>query len=155
MSLVVYRIRNIRNARYYIGSTNNFEVRKAEHLGGLRSGKHPNIFLQRDFIEWGESSFEFTVLFDDFNTRERMLLKEYELILKAGKQAYNIDKVCPIVSGRKKSKSPKYGHVLKCRYVTGQNKPKKARPRPIKKDYPIIDSIIERKAKRLQNQNKL
>src|SRR6188768_4031213 len=96
---VVYRILNIRNKRVYIGSTNDFEIRKSEHLGQLRKKKHINRFLQSDFNDFKEESFVFEIVFDYFKTRESMLIKEYELILKTKGKNYNIHTDCPAVNG--------------------------------------------------------
>lgn len=108
MPLVVYRITNIKNKRIYIGSTGNFEVRRAEHLGQLRTGKHCNRFLQSDFNIYKESAFIFEVIFDDFKNREKMYLKEYELILKFKGMTYNIDTNCPVLPGKEKKGKWKY-----------------------------------------------
>jgi len=45
----IYQIRNTRNGKIYIGSTNNFKRRKREHFTNLRLKKHDNIILQRSY----------------------------------------------------------------------------------------------------------
>ena len=61
MQFTVYKILNLKNNRVYIGSTVDFEIRKAEHLGQLRSNKHINRFLQSDFNIYGEENFSFSL----------------------------------------------------------------------------------------------
>jgi predicted GIY-YIG superfamily endonuclease len=96
MALVVYRITNKGTGKFYIGSTNNFEARKAEHLGQLRTKRHINRGLQFDFLVWKEDKFVFEIIHDGFKTREDMLMKEYEVILKTFEQNYNVDKTLPM-----------------------------------------------------------
>jgi group I intron endonuclease len=143
---VVYRITNLKNGRIYIGSTYHFEVRKSEHLGQLRANKHCNHFLQSDFRIYGEAAFSFEVTHSDFKTRENMLLREYELILKNKKTglSYNIDTNCPIsipkkIKRKKWNKFPKAKKIIK-RKVKGDYK--------IKTEFPKLDSIIENKRRR-------
>lgn len=62
IELVIYRIRNTVNGKIYIGSTRNFYARKAQHLSCLRRGAHSSYLLQKEFIEMGESAFEFEPL---------------------------------------------------------------------------------------------
>ena len=163
---VVYRIMNIYTNTVYIGSTTQFEIRKAEHLGALRANKHDNYFLQRAFNEYKEHAFTFDILFDSFANRDEMLLKEYEVILQS-KDRYNIDVHCPAVSGghtitrrgKRVSKSvERHGGLLiglpeardeKVWYdKNGRRHKKTGKKEPVKKPkmtYPIFDAIIERR----------
>jgi group I intron endonuclease len=158
--MVVYRITNLKNKKIYIGSTVNFEVRKAEHLGELRSNKHCNRWLQYDFRIFKEESFVFEILHDNFKTRDAMLLKEYELILKTKNNNYNIDTNCPVVSGRSERKSgARYARIIKVkeglskRDWTARGKVKGNHR--IKVNHPTLDLIAERKRERDLNKAKM
>lgn len=131
----------------YIGSTSDFEIRKCEHLGQLRLGRHINKFLQADFNDFKEHNFNFAIIRDGFNTRESMLLAEYELIIKFKSICYNIDTNCPVVSGRnKKSKSLRQtGKILKGKRKPDIKKKKAIRNYKIKTSFPKLDAIIERR----------
>lgn len=148
VNLVVYRILNLRTKKIYIGSTGDFEIRKMYHLSQLRQAKHCNRFLQREFNEYKESAFVFEVVADGFKSREQMLFKEYELILKTKAYNYNIETNCPILDTRKTNKrKPKWNpgsgmiHGKK-----NKRQPKKKRYKVnIKTQYPEIEKILERK----------
>lgn len=123
--MVVYRILNTKNNKVYIGSSNNFIARRAEHLGSLRKKTHSNRFLQFDFNLYGESCFEFAVIIDGFENRTQMILKEYELILKHPfEKSYNIDRICPIQSNSYKRTKKKWKDH-RCPKKHRKNKPKK------------------------------
>jgi group I intron endonuclease len=58
----VYKITNGRNGRYYIGSTKQgFHTRFIDHRKTLRSGKHCNLFMCRDYNK-DSSQFIFELL---------------------------------------------------------------------------------------------
>lgn len=94
--MYVYRILNKLNGRMYIGSTNNYLARKHEHFGALRKGTHHNRFLQIDYNDFGEKNFFFEVIYNDIHDRTKLLLKEYDLILRNRGKCYNIDTNCPV-----------------------------------------------------------
>lgn len=58
----IYQIRNQLNGKRYIGSSVNLRKRWYVHLSRLRSGQHPNPYLQAAFRKYGETAFEFSVL---------------------------------------------------------------------------------------------
>lgn len=154
MTYVVYRILNIKNNRIYIGSTSQYEIRKLEHLGFLRTGKHHNRFLQTDFNDFKEESFVFEIIKDGFETRESMLISEYELILKFSGKCYNIHTDCPIkrhsktnkIKGRKILYAKKVKDTKKKTKVKGNHK--------IKTHFPELDAIALRKQERESRQKK-
>jgi len=151
---VVYRILNVKNDRIYIGSSSNFEVRRLEHLGLLRTGKHHNKFLQSDFNDFKEDNFVFDVI-DELKDREAMLIREYELILKHKSKCYNIHTDCPVATPLKKSKSARGRRILYVKKLKLSKKEKNKRARvkgnhKIKTDHPTLDAIAERKKQREQ-----
>ncbi|AMR46918.1 endonuclease [Bacillus subtilis subsp. subtilis] len=88
----VYKIRNIKNGKFYIGSSANFRKRKTEHLRLLKSGSHHNKPLQEDFNTYGENNFLFEVLYhSDYINRFDLYKKEQEFLSNSEKeQLYNL-----------------------------------------------------------------
>ncbi len=59
----VYKILNIVNGKYYIGSTKQkFRIRINHHLQALKNNNHKNSHLQRAWNKYGENSFEFYIV---------------------------------------------------------------------------------------------
>jgi len=58
----IYKISNIINGKFYIGSSKELGRRKAVHLHQLRANKHVNTKLQHSFNKYGEENFKFEVL---------------------------------------------------------------------------------------------
>lgn len=154
--MVVYKILNKKTGRFYIGSTINFEIRKLEHLGQLKNNKHCNRGMQSDFNTYGIEAFDIYILFDNFKSRQEMLLKEYELILQSFKENYNIDKTCPIALATKKKrrkltrphKNDRNMKFYEIREIQNKKakykKPGKKKPKASNK-IPSIDNLLENK----------
>lgn len=62
MKNVIYKIRNVVNEHYYIGSTVDSRKRFWEHRKDLRSGRHVCVRLQRAWDKYGEDCFKFEVV---------------------------------------------------------------------------------------------
>jgi group I intron endonuclease len=64
MNTGIYRIKNIKNHKFYIGSTSTmgFQNRWKCHLKNLRRSTHPNQHLQYAWNKYGESCFKFEVV---------------------------------------------------------------------------------------------
>lgn len=82
----IYKITNLVNGKFYIGSTTQkLRRRKSAHLAKLRHNKHYNPPLQSSWNKYGEENFEFveieTIIFDDnLSNKENCLkLREREL----------------------------------------------------------------------------
>lgn len=58
----IYCIRNIKNDKVYIGSSNNLQRRLRDHKSELNKGIHANDHLQKSWQHYGEDCFEFLVL---------------------------------------------------------------------------------------------
>lgn len=58
----IYKITNTVNNKYYIGSTSNFNRRIRDHFKWLKSGKHPNKYLQASFNKYGHKSFIYSLV---------------------------------------------------------------------------------------------
>ena len=75
----IYSITCKVNNKVYIGSSINIVKRWREHLSLLRSGKHPNQYLQHTFTKYGEESFSFSIV---VGCEPEMLLIEEEKQIK-------------------------------------------------------------------------
>jgi group I intron endonuclease len=59
---VIYRIRNVVNQKFYVGSTVNTQERFRTHRKKLRAGKHHCAHLQAAWNKYGEDCFKFEIL---------------------------------------------------------------------------------------------
>lgn len=58
----IYKIRNIKNNKLYIGSTISLQKRKSQHFSALRGNRHHNIVLQNSFNKNKENDFLFEII---------------------------------------------------------------------------------------------
>lgn len=72
---VIYRITNMENGKYYIGSAESFERRKWQHKNDLKKGQHSNPRLQAAWNKYGADAFVFEVL-ENVPTEENTLVWE-------------------------------------------------------------------------------
>lgn len=59
---VIYKIRNVVNQKFYVGSTTNMKERARTHRNRLRRGKHHSAHLQAAWNKYGEECFVFEVV---------------------------------------------------------------------------------------------
>lgn len=57
----VYYLQNLKNKRFYIGSSKNLKKRESEHFRNLKNKKHPNVGLQNDYNKYGKGAFKFKI----------------------------------------------------------------------------------------------
>ena len=62
MKNVIYKIRNIINNKFYVGSTVNSRVRFQTHRRNLRAGKHQSPHMQAAWNKYGEDCFKFEII---------------------------------------------------------------------------------------------
>lgn len=62
MARGIYKIINVVNNRFYVGSAVDLKRRKARHFSELRNGKHNNRHLQAAWVKYGEKSFIFVIV---------------------------------------------------------------------------------------------
>ena len=87
----IYKIQNLKNNKYYIGSTNSFKTRKRQHISDLNNSRHHNYKLQEDWDIHGENNFKFSVL--ERITKSKQYEREQDYLdLMVGKESevYNI-----------------------------------------------------------------
>jgi group I intron endonuclease len=58
----IYKIINIINGKFYIGSSEHLERRKKEHFRELKSNRHSNKKLQHAYNKYGADSFNFEII---------------------------------------------------------------------------------------------
>jgi hypothetical protein len=87
----IYKIENIKNGKFYIGSTNNFKMRKYHHFHQLKVGNHCNNHLQRAYNKYGHKSFKFIIYspcpIEELKENEQRIL---DILKPFGDRGYNI-----------------------------------------------------------------
>ena len=58
----IYKIINLKNGKFYVGSTLLPHKRKIRHFCELREGRHHSIFLQRAYELYGKENFVFKIV---------------------------------------------------------------------------------------------
>lgn len=90
MACGIYKIINNKNGKFYIGSTNDTDIRFSRHKCDLRNGKHVNYHLQNSWNLYGENNFSFVV---DRECEVESLLTEEQVDLNkffGTKMCYNL-----------------------------------------------------------------
>jgi len=91
MAQGIYKIINVVNNKFYVGSAVDLKRRKTRHFSELRTSKHNNRYLQAAWNKYGEQAFVFVVVEDlpkgaDLLAAENVWLNEH-----VGKEyCYNI-----------------------------------------------------------------
>lgn len=112
MNQGIYKIINVVNNKFYIGSAVNLRKRKARHFSELRTGKHKNRHLLAAWNKYGEQAFIFVVV-EPVEDRARLLEAENRWLKEhVGKDyCYNIgtDATAPML-GVSGELSPTWGY---------------------------------------------
>jgi group I intron endonuclease len=111
MARGIYKIINVVNNKFYVGSAVDLKRRKTRHFSELRTGKHNNRYLQAAWVKYGEQAFVFVVVEElsddaDLLAAENVWLKEH-----VGKDyCYNlgVDATAPSL-GKSGELSPTWG----------------------------------------------
>jgi group I intron endonuclease len=123
MSRGIYKIINVVNNKFYVGSAVDLKRRKTRHFSELRTGKHNNRHLQAAWIKYGEQAFVFVVVEElpedaDLLAAENVWLKEH-----VGKEyCYNlgVDATAPM-TGFAGELSPTWGRKRTFEELAAQN----------------------------------
>jgi group I intron endonuclease len=75
MKNVIYKIRNVVNDKFYVGSTVDSRKRFWAHRKALRLGNHDCIYLQRAWNKYGEDCFKFEIV-EQLNAKEELFPAE-------------------------------------------------------------------------------
>jgi group I intron endonuclease len=112
MARGIYKIINIVNNKFYVGSAVDLKRRKTRHFSELRTGKHNNSKLQNAWNKYGEQAFVFVVVEElnleaDLLAAENVWLKEHV----SKEYCYNIgvDATAPMM-GMSGELSPTWGY---------------------------------------------
>lgn len=103
----LYKITNLINGNFYLGSSCNIRKRFNRHRCDLKKNKHDNQHLQHAYNLYGNDYFKFEIIKEVF---EENLLKEEQLLLDINvgqPNCYNIrkDAECPVLPGTKRDPS--------------------------------------------------
>jgi len=123
MTRGIYKIINVINNKFYVGSAVDLRRRKTRHFSELRTGKHNNRHLQAAWIKYGEQAFVFVVVEEfpddaDLLAAENIWLKEH-----VGKDyCYNlgVDATAPM-TGFGGELSPTWGRKRTTEELAAQN----------------------------------
>lgn len=89
---VIYRITNMANGKYYIGSADSFARREWQHKYDLRRGVHKNPRLQAAWNKYGEEMFVFEVLEEIPAEQSQLQVEDMWLAQHVGRpDCYNIN----------------------------------------------------------------
>lgn len=82
MAQGIYKIINVKNNKFYVGSAVDFTKRKRRHWWALRSQRHANKHLQAAWNQYGEEAFKFVIVEElldgaDILAAENIWLKEH------------------------------------------------------------------------------
>jgi group I intron endonuclease len=75
MKNVIYKIRNVVNNHYYVGSTVDSRKRFWSHRKDLRTGNHVCVHLQRAWNKYGEDCFRFEIV-EQLNHKDELFPAE-------------------------------------------------------------------------------
>lgn len=79
MKNVIYKIRNVINDHYYVGSTVDSRKRFWAHRKALRAGNHDCVHLQRAWVKYGEDCFRFEIV-QQLASKEELYPAEQKLL---------------------------------------------------------------------------
>ena len=90
----IYKITNIKNGKYYIGSSKDIINRLSKHFSELKSDSHRNKHLQSSYNKYGLDSFKSEIievcLIQDIIAREQYYIDQgnWAMMYNKTKQAY-------------------------------------------------------------------
>jgi group I intron endonuclease len=114
MKNVIYKIRNVTNEKFYVGSTNNTRERFRAHRNKLRGNKHHCKHLQAAWNKYGEDCFKFEVIEQVASSELLFAAEDIWLSEWFGHaQCYNSGRSAAApMRGLPKEQHPCYGKVL-------------------------------------------
>ena len=112
MARGIYKIINIINSKFYVGSAVDLKRRKTRHFSELRGNKHNNRHLQAAWNKYGEQAFVFVVLEEVSADADLLTAENVWLHAHVGQEnCYNIgvDATAPM-QGMSGTASPTWGY---------------------------------------------
>lgn len=89
----IYKIVNLKNGKFYLGSSKNIKRRWYIHKSSLKHNKHHCTYLQRSWNKHGGQNFSFEVIKEMPGATEPELLAEEAKLTSELKPQYNIGSV--------------------------------------------------------------
>lgn len=114
MARGIYKIINVVNNKFYVGSAVNFAKRKTKHWSLLRGCRHPNKHLQAAWNKYGEQSFIFAIVEELSEAADLLAAENVWLKYHVGKSyCYNkaLDATAPGI-GTFGEKNPMWGKTF-------------------------------------------
>jgi group I intron endonuclease len=112
MKMGIYKIINVKNNKFYVGSAVNFSRRKARHFSELRNNKHNNRYLQASWNKHGEQAFVFVIV-EEVKCKSDLLEVENKWLKEHVGQDYcyniGVDATAPML-GMSGELSPTWGY---------------------------------------------
>ncbi len=121
----IYKITNLSNGRFYIGSSCRVKYRMKAHYRELSRGRHNNRFLQRCFDKYGENNFLFEII-EECKKEELLRLEQKYLDQFFTLEPNKIYNIIKIVWDNKNNCPINYGNASKMRYDNADSKKKKS-----------------------------
>lgn len=117
----IYKITNLVNNKFYIGSAIDLVERKYEHFRKLKNNQHCNILLQNSFNKHGLDNFNFEII---ANCPKEYLIKLEQFFIDTINPQYNICKVAGNKLGvkHKEESKQKLKRTLKEKYSNSSRK---------------------------------
>lgn len=111
---VIYKIRNVVNDKFYVGSTNDTRERFRCHRRRLRSGKHHSQYLQNAWNKYGEDCFRFEIVEEVDSQDKLQAAEDVWLSAHVGKRyCYNVGRCSDAPwRGVPSEAHPCYGRVV-------------------------------------------
>lgn len=141
----IYKIINIKNKKFYIGSSVDIKPRWNLHKHELRKNKHHSNYLQNSWNKHGEKNFKFEIIEE---CHEKILIEREQYYLDTLNTDYNINPVAQNCTGRKLSEKTK-NKISKGNLGKKRSEEFKAKQSERLKNNPIIftDEIREKISK--------
>jgi len=113
MAKGIYKIINVVNNKFYVGSAVDLKRRRIRHFSELRTGKHNNKHLQAAWNKYGESAFIFVVLEEVDDSVNILELEDVWLKNHVGEDyCYNMGKTATApMLGMVGELSPTWGYI--------------------------------------------
>jgi len=100
MAIGIYKIRNLKNDKIYIGSSINLIKRQRDHFRSLNLKNHYNLKLQRAFNKYGKDNFIFEIILE---CSVEDLLKMEQYYIDTLMPSYNIRTIANSNLGTKRN----------------------------------------------------
>jgi group I intron endonuclease len=101
---VIYKITNLVNGHFYIGSSQNFIKRYYTHINHIRIGKSSCTVLIRAVTKYGENNFKLEII-EECGSKDLLIREQYYLDTLLPE--YNVAKIAGSNTGIKRSKKVK------------------------------------------------